>query len=150
VPSFGIIDDGGPQAFTYGRAPNDARVVISRGVLELLDPAEVEAVVAHEPGHARSWDMVLMTIVGDMVASPPFDIMMQEAYILMHENHGHDRRRPASQGQATGGRAVLHAQRRGSRSPPKSVLTATFQRPATANSAHHVPGPRRSSRCRSR
>lgn len=64
VPSFGIIDDGAPQAFTYGRVPNDARVVISRGVLELLEPAEVEAVVAHELGHARSWDMVLMTIAG--------------------------------------------------------------------------------------
>jgi Zn-dependent protease with chaperone function len=64
VPSFGIIDDGAPQAFTYGRVPNDARVVISRGVLDLLDPAEVEAVVAHELGHARNWDMVLMTIAG--------------------------------------------------------------------------------------
>jgi Zn-dependent protease with chaperone function len=64
VPSFGIIDDGAPQAFTYGRVPNDARVVVSRGVLELLDPAEVEAVVAHELGHARNWDMVLMTIAG--------------------------------------------------------------------------------------
>jgi Zn-dependent protease with chaperone function len=64
VPSFGIIDDGAPQAFTYGRVPNDARVVISRGVLELLDPAEVEAVVAHELGHACNWDMVLMTIAG--------------------------------------------------------------------------------------
>lgn len=64
VPSFGIIDDGAPQAFTYGRVPSDARVVISRGVLELLEPAEVEAVVAHELGHARNWDMVLMTIAG--------------------------------------------------------------------------------------
>jgi len=64
VPSFGIIDDGAPQAFTYGHVPNDARVVISRGVLELLDPVEVEAVVAHELGHARNWDMVLMTIAG--------------------------------------------------------------------------------------
>jgi Zn-dependent protease with chaperone function len=61
-PSFGLIDDGAPAAFTYGHHPNNARVVISRGILELLEPAEVEAVVAHELGHARNWDMALMTM----------------------------------------------------------------------------------------
>lgn len=61
-PSFGLIRDGAPAAFTYGHHPNNARVVISRGLLELLEPAEVEAVVAHELGHARNWDMALMTV----------------------------------------------------------------------------------------
>ncbi len=61
-PSFGIIDDGAPTAFTYGHVPSNARIVISRGILELLEPEEVEAVVAHEMGHARNWDMVLMTV----------------------------------------------------------------------------------------
>ncbi len=61
-PRFGIIDDGAPQAFTYGHSPNNARIVVSRGILELLEPEEVEAVVAHELGHAVHWDMVLMTI----------------------------------------------------------------------------------------
>lgn len=61
-PKFGIIKDGAPQAFTYGHTPNNARVVISRGILELLEPEEVEAVVAHELGHAIHWDMLLITI----------------------------------------------------------------------------------------
>jgi Zn-dependent protease with chaperone function len=61
-PWFGIIDDGAPQAFTYGHHPSNARVVISRGLFELLAPEEVEAVVAHELGHARNWDMALMTL----------------------------------------------------------------------------------------
>jgi Zn-dependent protease with chaperone function len=61
-PSFGIIDDGAPQAFTYGHHPSNARVVISRGLFTLLEPEEVEAVVAHELGHARNWDMALMTL----------------------------------------------------------------------------------------
>jgi Zn-dependent protease with chaperone function/Zn-finger nucleic acid-binding protein len=61
-PRFGIIDDGAPQAFTYGHTPNNARVIISRGILNLLNPQEVEAVVAHELGHAKHWDMFLMTI----------------------------------------------------------------------------------------
>jgi heat shock protein HtpX len=45
-PSFGIINDGAPQAFTYGHHPSNARIVISRGLLELLSPDEAEAVVA--------------------------------------------------------------------------------------------------------
>jgi Zn-dependent protease with chaperone function len=61
-PSFGIIDDGAPQAFTYGHHPNNARVVISRGLMELLEPSELDAVVAHELGHAYHWDMALMTL----------------------------------------------------------------------------------------
>jgi Zn-dependent protease with chaperone function len=61
-PSFGIIDDGAPQAFTYGHHPSNARVVISRGLMEMLTAQEVEGVVAHELGHARNWDMALMTL----------------------------------------------------------------------------------------
>jgi Zn-dependent protease with chaperone function len=61
-PSVGIIHDGAPQAFTYGHHPGNARVVISRGILQLLEPGEAEAVVAHELGHARNWDMALMTL----------------------------------------------------------------------------------------
>jgi Zn-dependent protease with chaperone function len=61
-PRIGLIDDGAPTAFTYGHHPSNARVVISRGLLEILEPAEVEAVVAHELGHARNWDMALMTM----------------------------------------------------------------------------------------
>jgi heat shock protein HtpX len=60
-PYFGLIDDGAPQAFTYGHTPNNARIVLSRGILELLDEREVEAVVAHEVGHAVHWDMLLMS-----------------------------------------------------------------------------------------
>jgi len=61
-PSFGIIDDGAPQAFTYGHYPSNARVVLSRGIFELLTPDEVDGVVAHEMGHVCHWDMVVMTI----------------------------------------------------------------------------------------
>ncbi len=61
-PRFAMIDDGAPQAFTYGHTPNNARIVLSRGIFELLGPEEAEAVVAHEIGHAVHWDMFLMTV----------------------------------------------------------------------------------------
>jgi len=62
-PSFGLIHDGAPNAFTYGHHPNNMRIVFTQGILDLLEPAEVEGVVAHEIGHGKNWDMVLMTVV---------------------------------------------------------------------------------------
>lgn len=61
-PRFRIIEDGAPQAFTYGHVPNNARIVLSQGTLDILEPEEVEAVVAHEIGHAVHWDMLVMTM----------------------------------------------------------------------------------------
>ena len=63
LPKMGIINDGSPQAFTYGRTPRSARVVFSQGMFELLDPEEAEAVLAHELGHIKHWDFVIMTLI---------------------------------------------------------------------------------------
>ena len=61
-PRFGIIEDGNPNAFTYGHYRGDARLVITRGILDLLDEDEREAVVAHEIGHIRNNDFIVMTL----------------------------------------------------------------------------------------
>ena len=61
-PTIGFINDGAPNAFTYGRTKNDARIVLTRGIFELLSEDEVKAVVAHEMGHAVHYDMLFMTV----------------------------------------------------------------------------------------
>jgi len=60
--TLGIVDDGTPNAFTFGRTPRDARVWVTRGLLERLDERELDAVVAHEVGHIRHWDFAVMTV----------------------------------------------------------------------------------------
>lgn len=62
IPKVGIINDLSPQAYTYGRTPWSARVVLSQGILELLNEDEQEAVLAHELAHIKNWDFVVMTI----------------------------------------------------------------------------------------
>ena len=62
-PKLAIIDDSAPNAFTYGRFKNDARLVITRGIFELLNEEEVKSVVGHELGHIVHLDMFLMTAV---------------------------------------------------------------------------------------
>ncbi|MBR2712375.1 MAG: M48 family metalloprotease [Bacilli bacterium] len=62
-PKIGIIDDGAPNAFTYGRTKKDARLVLTRGIFELLNENEVKCVVGHEIGHIAHMDMLVMTAV---------------------------------------------------------------------------------------
>jgi len=62
LPRFGVINDGNPNAFTFGHYPADARLVVTRGLLELLSADEVNAVVGHELGHVAHWDFVVMTV----------------------------------------------------------------------------------------
>lgn len=62
-PRIGTIRDGAPNAFTYGHHPNNARIVLTEGTMGLLEPQELEAVVAHEIGHIVHWDMLIMTVI---------------------------------------------------------------------------------------
>jgi Zn-dependent protease with chaperone function len=57
-----IVDDGTPNAFTFGRTPRDARMFVTRGLIERLDETELDAVVAHEVGHIKNWDFAVMTV----------------------------------------------------------------------------------------
>ncbi len=67
LPRFGIIEEGSPNAFTYGNGPWNARVVVTRGVIDALDPEELKAVVAHELGHIKNRDFIVMTVVQALV-----------------------------------------------------------------------------------
>jgi Zn-dependent protease with chaperone function len=59
---LGIVDDGMPNAFTFGHNQSDARMWITRGLLERLDQRELDAVVTHEVGHIKHRDFVIMTV----------------------------------------------------------------------------------------
>ena len=61
-PKVGVIYDKAPNAFTYGRFKNDARLVITQGILEILSEDEVKSVVGHELGHIVHMDMLFMTV----------------------------------------------------------------------------------------
>ncbi len=63
LPRFGVIRDGNPNAFTYGWSKNSARLIITTGIIELLDENEQRAVVAHELGHIVHQDFIVMTFI---------------------------------------------------------------------------------------
>ena len=59
---LGVIHSGTPNAFSFGRFRKDARVVITKGLLEILTVDEANAVLAHEVGHIEHYDFAVMTL----------------------------------------------------------------------------------------
>lgn len=51
-----------PNAFATGRSPKRAVVAVTEGLLERLEPAEVEAVLGHEIAHVVHRDVAVMTL----------------------------------------------------------------------------------------
>jgi heat shock protein HtpX len=61
-PRVAIVDTPVPNAFATGRSPRAAVVAVTTGLLNTLEPREVEAVLAHEISHIRNRDVMVMTI----------------------------------------------------------------------------------------
>jgi heat shock protein HtpX len=61
VPRMYLILDQGANAFATGLNFERSAIAISTGLLTLLDGEELAAVVAHEFGHLRKGDTLLMT-----------------------------------------------------------------------------------------
>jgi heat shock protein HtpX len=62
VPRVYVIEDSAPNAFATGRDPKHASVTATRGLLDKLDKAEIEGVMAHEMSHVGNYDIRVMTI----------------------------------------------------------------------------------------
>ena len=63
LPKIYIIEEAQPNAFATGRDSNHAVVVVTRGLLEKLERAELEGVIAHELSHIGNKDMLLQTVI---------------------------------------------------------------------------------------
>ena len=61
-PRVCVIETSMPNACALGRSQKSATVCATRGILQLLDPAELEGVMAHELTHVINRDVMVMTL----------------------------------------------------------------------------------------
>jgi heat shock protein HtpX len=66
MPKVGIVDSPQPNAFATGRGPGRAVVVATSAIMNALNPAELEAVIAHEIGHVVHRDVLMSSIAATM------------------------------------------------------------------------------------
>jgi heat shock protein HtpX len=64
MPKVAIAETPMPNAFAVGRSPSTATVCATSGLLQLLNQAELEAVLAHELTHVANHDVMYMTLAG--------------------------------------------------------------------------------------
>lgn len=92
MPKINIIDDASLNAFASGINERTYTVTLSKGIIDKLDDAELEAVIAHELSHIRNHDVRLMivSIVFVGVFSMVAEIAFRSILYTPRRNSGRD------------------------------------------------------------
>ena len=69
MPRVYLIEQEAPNAFATGRDPQHAAVAATTGLLAMLTRDEVAGVMAHELGHVRNRDTLIMTMVATIAGA---------------------------------------------------------------------------------
>ena len=67
MPKVYIMDDPAPNAFATGRKPENGVVCVTTGLLQIMNDAELQGVVAHELGHVKNYDIRVNTLAFALV-----------------------------------------------------------------------------------
>jgi heat shock protein HtpX len=68
-PRVHIIDSDAANAFATGRDPAHGAVAVTSGILRMLNRSELEGVLAHELGHIRNRDTLIMTVTATIAGA---------------------------------------------------------------------------------
>ena len=61
-PKIAVINTRMPNAFATGKGKRSSVVAVTTGLLDLLEPEELEGVLAHELTHIRNRDVLVLTL----------------------------------------------------------------------------------------
>jgi len=86
LPKLHVIETEVPNAFSVGLDPGRSSLVVTRGLLSLLTPREMEGVMAHEISHIGNQDIRLNTMVTAMgtVLRLPLRLLTAPFRFLFH------------------------------------------------------------------
>ena len=63
MPRLATVPNNTPNAFTFGRTTSSATLAVHEGLLRQLNENEVKGVIAHELGHIKHKDYIVMTVL---------------------------------------------------------------------------------------
>ncbi len=63
MPRLATVPNNTPNAFTFGRTSSSATLAVHEGLLQQLNENEVKGVIAHELGHIKHKDYIVMTVL---------------------------------------------------------------------------------------
>lgn len=88
MPKVYIMDDPALNAFATGRNPENAAVCATSGILDALDDAELQGVMAHELGHVKNYDIRVSMIAFALTAivSIMADFLMRMLFFRDNNN----------------------------------------------------------------
>jgi len=69
MPRVFVMENPQPNAFATGRNPEHAAVAVTTGLLNTVNGEELAGVLAHELGHIRNRDTLLMTITATIAGA---------------------------------------------------------------------------------
>jgi len=76
MPRVAVAQTPMPNAFAIGRSPQKATVCVTTGLLQLLSPGELEAVLGHELTHVANRDVMVMTLAGFFASIASFIVQI--------------------------------------------------------------------------
>ncbi len=98
MPEVGVFETEMVNAFATGPSRSNSLVAVSRGLINKLSDAEIEAVIGHEMSHVANGDMVTMTLLQGIVNAFVMFLARVLAFIVSNLGKSRDDNRSSVNG----------------------------------------------------